>query len=76
MNLNPHHSAAPRTEKLRRSRQCGKCRGCDVGCAGLGYRVLSWVPAHGESGIHAAVRVKLTEKNQALAPLQIRLVIR
>lgn len=41
MNLNPDHSAASRTEKLRRNRQCRKCRGCDMGCAGLGYKVLS-----------------------------------
>lgn len=43
---------------------------------GWGTGCWAGVPAHGESGIHAAVKVKLTEKNQALAPLQIRLVIR
>lgn len=54
MNHNPHHSAASRTEKLRRNRQCGKCRAGVQGAE-------PGVPMYGDSCIHAAVKVKLTE---------------
>lgn len=38
VKLNPDLSAASGTEKLRRNRLCGMCRGWDMGCAGAGIR--------------------------------------